>query len=77
MPPTEPDTSTLPVMLTAPVARKSRMALEPGVTVTLTPTGMVMVVKLWMPGVSTVLTVGLNGPSRPVEVNEHVKPLPA
>jgi hypothetical protein len=53
-----------PATSIAPVARRSRTPVP--VVVTSTPAGMEMVVKLWTPGASCTLVVGLNGPSAPV-----------
>ncbi|MFO0645469.1 MAG: hypothetical protein U0326_04470 [Polyangiales bacterium] len=65
MPPLPPDTSTVPAMVTAPVARRSSTPVP--VVVTVTPAGTLIVVKLCTPGVSTVLVVGENAPSVPVD----------
>ncbi len=62
-PPLLPETLTTPATTTVPVARRSSTP-EP-VVVTVTPTGMLMVVKLWTPGGSTTSTVGLKAPSLP------------
>src|SRR5512143_3839762 len=52
----------------SPVARRSSTPLleAPMETVTVTPAGMLIDVKLWMPGVRTVFAAGANAPSAPV-----------
>ena len=61
----------VPAMVTAPVARRSSTPVPFVVTVTVE--GMLIVVKLCTPGVSTVLVVGENAPSAPVE-GKRVQP---
>jgi hypothetical protein len=62
--PGPPLTSITPVTTTSLVALKSRRPVPDVVTVT--PEGMLMVVKLWIPGERATLAVGLNAPSAPV-----------
>src|SRR5579884_2055379 len=64
-----PDRSMVPAMATAPVARRSSTPVPPEVTVTVTPAGMVTVVKLCTPGDSTVSVPGAKAPSAPVDGN--------
>ncbi len=66
-PPLPPETSIVPAMVTAPVARRSSTPVPPAVAVTVTPAGMLIVVKLWTPGVIATFVLGANAPSAPVE----------
>ena len=64
MPPREPLTSIVPAIVTAPVARRSSVALP--LVVTVIPAGMLIVVKLRTPAAKIVFVVGANAPSAPV-----------
>ncbi len=78
--PDPPARSMVPATVTSPTARRSSTPLP--LTRTVTPAGMLIVVKLCTPGVSTVLVVGLNAPSlesegKRVQIPDwHVVPAP-
>jgi hypothetical protein len=65
----------VPAMVTLPVARRSSTPAPPAVAVTVTPAGIVIVVKLCTPGASTVLVEGAKAPSAPVD-GKRVHTLP-
>ena len=65
----------VPETVTVPVARRSSTPAPPTVAVTVTPAGIVIVVKLCTPGASTVSVVGANAPSAAVDGNRvHTLP---
>ena len=72
VPPAPPDTSMAPATVTSPVARRSSTPLP--LTVTVTPDGIVFVVKLCTPLPMVVFDVGANAPSAPVDGNRVQTP---